>query len=153
MIAEIVNFLGPWNWWILGLILLALEIAVPGFVLIWFGIAALIVGAVALMVDWPWQAELALFAVISLIAVVLGRRYFLRPEKEAGDLSLNERARRHIGRQLVLDTPIEQGNGRVRIGDTMWRITGPDMPSGTKIEVTGAEGSVLVVAPEGADKA
>lgn len=148
MIAEIITFLGPWNWWILGLILLALEIAVPGFVLIWFGIAALIVGAVALLVDWPWQAEIALFAVISLVAVVLGRRYFLRPEKEADDLSLNQRARRHIGRHLVLDTPIEQGNGRVRIGDTVWRITGPDLPSGTRIEVTGAEGSVLVVAAE-----
>ena len=148
MIAEIVTFLGPWNWWVAGLILLGLEIAAPGFVLIWFGIAALVVGTVALLVDWPWQAEIALFAVLSVIATVLGRRYFLKSGEEEGDPDLNERARRHVGRHLVLDTPIEQGNGRVRIADTMWRVTGPDLPAGSRVRVTGVRGTVLEVALE-----
>ena len=48
MILQVIHQLGPWSWWILGLILLALEIVVPGNVFVWFGVAALITGVVAL---------------------------------------------------------------------------------------------------------
>jgi len=46
MIERIVLELGPWNWMVLGFALLALEIVVPGFFLLWIGIAALVVGVV-----------------------------------------------------------------------------------------------------------
>ena len=42
MIVEFFSTLGPWAWWVLGLILLAIEVALPGFFFLWFGNAALI---------------------------------------------------------------------------------------------------------------
>ena len=96
----------------------------------------------ALVADVSWQAQLVLFAVLSLILVVAGRRWFARPSASEEPL-LNERATRLVGESYVLGEPIVGGTGRVRIADTMWRLTGPDLPSGTKVRIVGHDGAVL----------
>ena len=65
--------LGAWNWLILAGLFLVLELLAPGIFLIWFGIAAGIVGALALLFDMAWQWQLMLFALLSLMAVVIAR--------------------------------------------------------------------------------
>ncbi len=49
MIHRIVAELGPWAWWVLGIVLLILEVLLPGVFLIWIGIAAIITGALSLL--------------------------------------------------------------------------------------------------------
>jgi hypothetical protein len=34
-----------------------------------------------------------------------------------------------------LTEPIINGRGRIRINDTMWRVKGPDLPTGTEVRV------------------
>lgn len=145
MIVSLIETLGPWSWWIAGVILLGLEIVLPGSIVMWFGIAAIVVGAVSLLVDWPWQAQWIVFGILSVISLIIGRRYFVHSKVETEDEHLNERAARLIGRKLVLSDAIEQNDGRVRIADTLWRVTGPDLPAGAAVKVVGVEGSVLVV--------
>jgi hypothetical protein len=142
MIVDVIRGLGPWAWWIGGAILLALEIAVPGNVFVWFGIAGILTGAVSLLTDLGWQGELILFAGASLVLVIVGRRYFARAGASEEPL-LNERATRLIGQSYILGDPIVGGTGRIRIGDTVWRLTGPDLPSGTRVRIIGHEGPVL----------
>ncbi|MEZ5840439.1 MAG: NfeD family protein [Hyphomicrobiales bacterium] len=144
--TQIAQLLGPWAWWIAGLVLFGLEIIVPGSVVVWFGVAAILVGAVSLLVDIPWQAEWAAFAVLSVISLYFGRRYFLTEQTEGEDAHLNDRAARYVGRRYVLADAIVQGDGRIRIADTVWRVTGPDLPAGTPVTVTAALGTVLEVA-------
>jgi len=145
VILDFVNDLGGWAWWVGGAILLAIEILAPGNVFVWFGIAAIVTGAVALIGTIDWQVQLIVFAVASLVLVVLGRRYFGRAGVSEEPL-LNERATRLVGQSYVLGDPIVDGNGRVRIGDTVWRVTGPDLPSGTRVRIIGHDGSVLQAA-------
>jgi len=145
MILDFVRDLGAWAWWVGGALLLAIEIAAPGNVFVWFGIAAILTGVVALVADVAWQFQLVLFAVTSLILVIVGRRYFGRASASEEPL-LNERATRLVGESYVLGDPIVGGTGRVRIGDTMWRLTGPDLPSGTKVRIVGHDGAVLKAA-------
>ena len=142
MILDFINDLGAWAWWVGGAILLAVEIVAPGNVFVWFGIAAILTGAAALVTDIAWQWELVLFAVLSLVLVILGRSWFGRPGASEEPL-LNERATRIVGQSYVLGEPIVGGNGRIRIDDTVWRLTGPDLPSGSRIRITGHDGSVL----------
>ena len=69
--------------------------------------------------------------------------------QEQGDEPLlNERAERLVGKSYVLAEPIVDGKGRIKIDDANWRITGPDLPSGTRIRVVGHDGAVLTVARE-----
>ena len=60
---------------------------------------------------------------------------------------LNERATRLIGKVYTLGEPIVGGNGTIRVGDANWLVSGPDLPSGTRVRVTGHDGTVLTVAP------
>jgi inner membrane protein len=144
MIGEVVRQLGPWVWIIAGLILLGLELLAPGVFLVWFGVAALITGLFAFLTDFGWQTDVLVFVVLAVVAVVIGRRYFSASGQTEQPL-LNQRAVRHVGSVHVLADPIVDGQGRIRIDDTNWRIAGPDLPSGTRVRVTAVDGAVLRV--------
>ncbi len=138
--------LGAWNWLILGGILVGLEILAPGVFLIWFGLSALIVGAVALGIAISWQLQFVLFAVLSLTAVVLSRRFFKNNDESDKPL-LNQRAEQNVGRTFVLTKPILHGRGRVQIADSTWAVEGADCAEGTMIKVVGVQGTTLLVEP------
>ena len=149
MILDAVNSLGGWTWWILGVILLGLELFAPGNVFVWFGIAAILTGILALAIDLAWQTEALVFVVLAVVLAIAGRRYFARDSGKSEQPLLNERAGRLIGQSFVLTEPIVDGHGKVRIDDTNWRVTGPDLPSGTRVRVTGSNGAVLSVGTAG----
>ena len=137
--------LGAWNWLILAVVLLGLETLIPGVHFLWFGLAAAVIGIVALGIgiSWPWQV---LAFVLLSVAVVFWVRRFVRPDVAISDLpDLNVRGRQYVGRAVVVEQAIENGRGRVRVGDTLWSAEGPDAPAGTRVTVTGARGTVLVV--------
>lgn len=144
----IVTGLGPvWNWLLLGLVLLGLEIVAPGVHFVWFGFSAMVVAGLvaAFAVAWGWQV--LAFSVIAAVLVMVMRNY-ASPLKAKSDLpELNSRARQYIGRTAQLEDAISGGRGRVRIGDTMWIVAGADAPAGTKVRIVDADGIVLKVEP------
>jgi membrane protein implicated in regulation of membrane protease activity len=75
MIFDIIETLGGWTWWALGLALLCVEIVLPGFFFLWFGIAAILIGVSALLVDWPWQMQVVGFVVLSMVTTLIARRF------------------------------------------------------------------------------
>jgi membrane protein implicated in regulation of membrane protease activity len=146
MIGETIEWLGAWTWFIGGVLLLILEVLAPGTFFLWFGVAAIVTGIVAMIHDFGWQTELILFAVLAVVFVVVGRRYFSYDSTRSDQPLLNERAARLIGRDFILAEPIVGGTGKLRIDDSSWRIAGPDLPSGTRVRVTGHDGALLTVA-------
>ncbi|QDC00588.1 NfeD family protein [Mesorhizobium sp. 8] len=142
MLERIFAELGPWNWMVLGFILLVLEIAVPGVFLLWIGIAALIIGAVSLALwdasFWIWQVQVVAFLALSLVSAYVGKQIVGRREGESDQPLLNRRGEQMIGRTATLSEPIREGRGRIQLGDTLWRVSGPDLPAGTRVRVTGA---------------
>ena len=46
---------------------------------------------------------------------------------------------------MVVEEPIENGRGRVRLGDTLWAAQGPDLAAGAKARVTKLDGTVVIV--------
>jgi membrane protein implicated in regulation of membrane protease activity len=146
VILDLVRTLGGWSWWILGLILLGAEVLLPGFFFLWFGIAAILIGISAVLIDWPWQMQLVGFVVLSLATALVGRRFAGTGEGETADPHLNLRANRLQGQTFVLTEPIVEGRGRIRIDDSVWQVRGPDAPAGARIVVTGADGTILTVA-------
>ena len=146
LIESTIQALGPWSWFVLGLILLGLEIMAPGTIFLWFGLSALVVGVVSLVFDFAWQIDVALFLVLSLVSLLIGRRMMRQLASEKGDPGLNQRGSRYIGREFTLAAPLSEGAGNLSIDDTIWRITGPDLPAGTKVKVEAIDGARLVVA-------
>ncbi len=148
MIERIILELGPWGWWALGLVLLAAEVVAPGMFLVWIGIAAILTGAVSLLLwetsFWVWQVQLVFFALLAVAAVFAGRR-LLAGSDASDEPLLNQRGARLIGRTAVLEKPISEGRGRIRLDDTTWTVSGPDLPAGARVKVTGSSGGRLTV--------
>ena len=144
-LSEFLWSLGAWNWFIVAVALFAFETVVPGVHFIWFGLAAVIVGALGLAIDIPWEWQLITFAIISCITVFFARR-FAGPDMASSDEpELNLRAAQYVGRVVTVEEPIAGGRGKVRVGDTVWSAQGSDAPQGTRVKVTGARGTVLLV--------
>ena len=139
--------LEPWTWLILGLLLIGLETVAPGIFLIWLGIAALLTGLLDYGFGLSWQAALVVFAGLSLLSVIAGRT-LTRHRPAAGD-TLNRRGEALVGRLFLLDQAIASGEGRIRIDDTVWRVTGPNIPAGSQVRVARIDGATLVVEPAG----
>lgn len=136
-----------WLWLIGAGLLMIAELIMPGAYLIWLGAAALATALVVAVAPLGWQAQLVVFALASLVAVIVGR-LLARSRRGTDRPFLNRRAEELIGRAFVLREPIVGGIGQIRVDDTIWRVTGPDCPVGGRVVVMAAEGATLTVRPE-----
>jgi membrane protein implicated in regulation of membrane protease activity len=151
-ITAFLTTLGPWNWFVVAVLLLALETVVPGVHFLWFGLAAAAVGIIAialgaadLATGFGRPVQVIVFAVLSVATVFFVRRW-TNPAHTASDLpDLNARAAQYIGRTFVVVEPIAGGRGKIKVGDSLWAAQGPDSPAGAQVKVTAAQGTVLIV--------
>jgi membrane protein implicated in regulation of membrane protease activity len=135
-----------WHWWILAAVLAGIEAILPGMFFIWFGLAAGLVGVVALAVPGMGpQWEAVLFVVLAVASVAFAKAYLHRNPTETEDPALNRRGERLLGRRFNLETAIVNGRGSVKVDDGVWRASGPDLPAGRAVKVVGVDGSILRV--------
>ena len=143
--VDLLSKLGTWNWLILSVILMAIETFAPGVFMLWLGLAALIVGVLSFGIAWSWQTQVIAFAALSIAMVPLWRYYSGKNAKPTDNPFLNKRAEGLVGRVFTLEKPIVDGLGTVRIDDTVWRVSGPDAPSGSRVNIVSADGASLRV--------
>ena len=135
-----------WHWWILAGVLLILELTSPVYVFLWLGFAAAAVGFLLLAFpSIPVEVQLVLFGILSVVAVLAWRRYRETYPPQSDQPLLNQRGQQYTGRVFTLDQAIVNGVGKVEVDDSTWRVKGPDLPIGTRVEVTGVDGVIFVV--------
>jgi membrane protein implicated in regulation of membrane protease activity len=137
---------GGWGWALAGIILVGLEMFAPGMFLIWLGLAAFLTSLLVGLFGLGWQASALAFAILAVASVVTGRR-LSRTGRDLpeGARHLNARGQQLIGQSFRLDRPLMNGEGQLKIGDSVWRITGPDMVAGANVKVMRVDGATLVV--------
>ena len=135
-----------WHWWVLGIILIILELFLPGAFFLWMGIAAGLVGLLLVVVpSLAWQYQIIWFAILSVVSIVVWRIYLNKHPTPTDKPTLNKRGEQYVGRTFTLDEPIVNGVGKIRVDDTMWKIEGEDCAGGTRVQVTQVNGAVLRV--------
>ncbi len=137
-----------WLWMIAGVLLLATEMLVPGVFLVWIGIAAVVTGLFTLLFDIGAAGQLGLFALYSVLAVLVGRRFYATKTEAALDSRLNDPGSRLIGRRVTVVQRVDEDSGRVRVGDSEWSARGGPADPGERVRVTGVEGNCLIVEAE-----
>ena len=146
---EILFDLTAFHWLVLGLVLLGAEaLGTAGF-LLGAAVAALATGVVMLIApELPAGLQLAVFAVGAMLATFLYLHVFRSSQKEdAGAEAINQRAAGLLGHRFELSSPVTNGEGRVQIGDTFWRVAADtDLSSGDTVEVVRAEPMQLTLA-------
>ena len=142
-----------WHWWAFGGALVIVEAFAPGFLFLWLGVAAALVGTLL----WLWPGlgpdyQVLVFAALSVASVVGWRRWQTAHPGPSDQPNLNRRGAQYLGRQFDLVEAISKGRGRIKLGDSSWTVTGPDLPAGQTVEVIGADGAVLQVRPLPGDR-
>ena len=143
MILEEIAKYGPSLWFAAAVLLFVLETIVPGIHFLWFGVAALVAGVLALVVPMAWQAQLCVFAVAAVVSVFLVRRSESGTNAQTDEPVLNIRGAQYIGRMVIVEEAIRNGRGKVRVGDTIWGAQGEDVAAGTEVEVTGVNDTLI----------
>jgi membrane protein implicated in regulation of membrane protease activity len=134
-----------WLWLVAGILLCAAEAVAPGMFLLWIGIAALVTGLVLAVFAFSLPWTLLMFGMFAIVSLLLGRKFYGSRDVEGDRPFLNRRADAMVGRTFILAEAIRQGEGRISINDSPWKVRGPDMPAGTKIKVTAVEDAMILL--------
>ncbi len=141
-----INDIIYWHWLILAVVMIILEILMPGAYFLWMGVSAAIVGgAMFVFPQMPILVQVLIFAVLSVITVVMYKSYRKKNPLVTDEPALNRRGEQYIGRTFTLTEPIVNGEGKIKVDDTTWKITGADIDAGETVRVIAVEGTTLVV--------
>lgn len=138
-----------WYWWAIAAVLLVFEMLLPGVVFMFVAIGAAAAGVALLAVPGlSLEFQLFVFGIASVASAIVLKPTLKRLQRvRAQDETINARGSAMVGRTIVLDAPILNGRGRVRVGDGSWTVTGPDMAAGARVRVTAVSGTELAVEP------
>jgi hypothetical protein len=143
---EWINEIIYWHWLILAVALIILEILMPGAYFLWMGVSAIFVGA--LMYVFPemvFLVQILIFAVLSVISVVMYKSYRKKNPIVTDEPALNRRGEQYIDQKFTLTEPIINGEGKIKVDDSTWKVVGMDMPAGMVVRVVAVEGTTLKV--------
>lgn len=139
-----------WHWAVAGIVLILAELAVPAFVLVWFGLGALLVALIVALADIGLTAQLAAWLVVSLAFVALWFKVF-KPESHKTRIGMSDAdVTGEIGLLARDVAPFEKGEVRFQkpiLGTDSWPcIADEAIKAGERVRVVDVEGSFLKVA-------
>jgi membrane protein implicated in regulation of membrane protease activity len=145
---DTLQHLSFWNWLAFGTLLLILEVFGAGGYLLWIGLAAAAVGVLTYLIpDLHWTLQFVLFGIFALLMAVYWWRRQRTATKPSDQPGLNQRGSELLGRTFPLHEAISGGRGKIKAGDTLWLVSGPELPAGSLVRVIGQEGVLLKVDP------
>lgn len=135
-----------WHWYILGVALIIIEMLAPSFFALWVAISAFLTGTILyLMPSLAWEYQVIIFAVLSIVSILAWHQYYVKNPIVTDEPLLNRRGEQYIGRVMTLKEPIEDGQAKIRLDDSTWKIEGEDCPTGTKIKIVSLNNVVFQV--------
>lgn len=139
-----------WYWAVGGIVLILLELAIPSFFVIWFGLGALLVAVVLLLGDLPLTGQLLLWIVASLAMVALWFRVFSPRRHKTLIGTADGEVIGEVGLLVGAVAPYQRGKVRFQrpiLGAEEWAcLAESDIPAGERVKVVSIEGSYLKVA-------
>lgn len=135
-----------WYWWVLALVFLVVEMLITGFFFLWMAAAGLVTGLLVwLLPAISLNGQTLLFSVLAIVAIVAWKRWAGRQTIESDHPLLNQRGAQYIGRVFDLYEAIENGQGKIKVDDTLWKVHGEDCAIGGKVKVVAVRGTVFDV--------
>lgn len=135
-----------WYWWVLAVICLVIEILVPAFFFLWMSVSGLITGIIAWLIpSISTDIQIMIFSVLTIMTItawrIFGKKYVIETDQPL----LNRRGSQYVGRVFNLHEAIENGEGKIKVDDTIWKVHGEDCDINTKVKVIASRGTVFDV--------
>ena len=149
---EIMEFLGTWGFWSwlsIGVLLMIAELFIPGTFVMWFGFGAVLTGIIVGIIEGLSIAmQLLIFVIMSVISLGIGIFVYGKvfgPTKEKGN-ETRTGAQRLIGKTFIVSETIQNGKGKVAVGDTVWLARSKrKITKDSEVIVVGVDGTQLLV--------
>ncbi|PWB55240.1 MAG: hypothetical protein C3F18_05930 [Nitrosomonadales bacterium] len=138
-----------WHWIAGGLLLILLELAIPSFFIIWFGLGALLVGMLMLLAPLSLAAQFTVWAIASGAMVVLWMRYFKNPDRTKSGIA-KEAFLGETG--MIIREVSELNKGHIRfqkpiLGSDTWPVISDEtIHAGERARIVDVMGQTLKVA-------
>ena len=138
-----------WYWWVLAAILLAAELLSPGFFFLWMAISGFVTGCIALLMpSISLDVHVLIFSILAIVSIIIWKIYAKNYPIKSDRPLPNKRSEQYIGRVFTLIEPIENGYGKIKVDDSIWRVRCDDCDGGCeKVKVVAANGVVLKAEP------
>lgn len=150
---EIINMnIQPWHWFVFGAVLIMMELVIPTFAILWFGIAAILVaGLLWFMPTISLLAQVLVWLLLSIFCMVVWFQFISPRSKSKTDVGIGEDAiLGEVG--MLIEKPTIDKVGKLRfsvpiLGSTEWRCRSRDdtLQVGDKVVVEDILGNDLVV--------
>ena len=136
-----------WVWAAAAALVAVAELHAPGSYLVWIALGGAVTAAtVAAGGVASLEQQVGCFVVASAASCVLGWFvYRALPGRRGTESTLNQRSSQLIGATAIVSEPFVNGEGKVRLGDSLWLAKGPALPTGAAAVVIAVEGTRLVV--------
>ncbi|NOT10972.1 MAG: NfeD family protein [Methylococcaceae bacterium] len=135
-----------WYWWVLALIFLVVEILAPGFFFLWMAASGFATGIMVwLMPSVSMNIQFFVFSTLSIIAILVWKFYIKKYVTTTDQPLLNKRGAQYIGRVFTLYQAIENGQGKIKVDDSIWKVRGEDCNINTRVKVIAIRGIVFDV--------
>jgi membrane protein implicated in regulation of membrane protease activity len=135
-------------WFLVGLGLLLLELALPGLVILFFGAGAWVTALVCAITDISLNWQIFIFLIASLLGLVLLRRYLKKRFFSKTDKEIEDQLEEFIGKRAMAVEDFKDGSGKVEFKGTRWsaRCDAP-VKKGKWVTVLSKESLTLTVKP------
>jgi inner membrane protein len=139
-----------WYWVVAGVALLLCELAIPVFVLVWFGLSAVLVGILlAILPSIGLTAQLGLWLLLSVILVVYWFRVFKPGQHKTRVGMADGNLVGEVGLLTHPVAPFQKGEVRFQkplLGSEVWTcIAEEEIAAGARVRIVQVEGSLLKI--------
>ncbi|MEY3287768.1 MAG: hypothetical protein RLZZ419_10 [Pseudomonadota bacterium] len=135
-----------WYWWVIALVFLVVEILAPGFFFLWMAISGFVTGTLVLLIPViSMDVQVLIFSLLSVISIILWKFYGKKYSITSDHPLLNKRGNQYIGRVFSLYEPIKNGEGKIKVDDSIWKVHGEDCDITTRVKVIAVRGTIFEV--------
>ncbi len=136
-------------WFVVGLVLILLEFAIPGLITVFFGIGAWIVALICLILPIPLNTQLFIFIIISILSLMFLRKWFrnLMSKRMMADQISNDDKDEFLGQEaVVVEKILPKKHGRVEFRGSTWNAeSNKTISVGKTVKIIGKKNITLIV--------
>jgi len=138
-------------WFLVGLIMLLFEFALPGLIIFFFGVGAWVVAGLCFFLPLSTTWQLSIFLVTSVVCLLVLRKFLKRMffGRIVDDPNASEDADESIGKEAVVETRIAPHTpGKIELNGTLWKaVSDHTIEANATVMITAKDNLTVTVKP------
>jgi len=150
LVEFLTQYVTWWHWIVLGILFIILEMAIGTFIVLGFGIAAILVGLIDLVLDINFLIQVALWILFSITIIAVSFKYF-KAQPTVSSTGQSDHGFNTKG--TVIEIIEAHGRGKVKfddpvLGNTVWHASSDEtLNVGERITIKEVNGQLIKVIP------